>query len=83
MIEKVDELVEQNRYTLYPKNGNKTGVDRIELSINEITNRVDLRIFYDDNKIHNVTDMSILTKKEQDKLNRHTRRLNNIIKQSM
>lgn len=81
-MEKIKELIEQNRYTLYPINGQKTGIDRIELTINEITNRVDLRVYYDNEHIRNINECTVLTSAERDKLNRQTRRLNNIIKQS-
>lgn len=77
-MEKIRELVEENQYTLFPIHGQKTGIDKITLSINDITNRVDLNVFYTD-QVRVESKQAILTKAEQDKLSRHTRRLTTLI----
>lgn len=81
-MEKIRELVEENQYTLFPIHGQKTGIDKITLSINDITNRVDLKVYYTE-QAHIESKQPILTKAEQDKLSRHTRRLTTLIKRKL
>lgn len=76
---KIKEQIEQNKYSLWPRNGTVSGIEKVELVINEITNRVDMRLYHRENIGLN---HMYLDPDEQEQLNRHNKRLINNIKRS-
>ena len=74
---KIKELVEENKYSIWPRNVEQSGIEKIELVVNDITNRVDMRLYHRENIGLN---HKYLDSDEQQALNRNNRRLQNNIK---
>lgn len=77
---KVKELIEENRYSIWPRNVEKSGIEKIELSVNMITNQVDMHLYHRENIGLNHV---YLDPDEKVCLSRHTKRLQNNIKRKL
>ena len=74
---KIKELVEENKYSIWPRNVEKSGIEKIELTVNTITNQVDMRLYHRENIGLNHV---YLDDDEKIHLNQHTKRLQNNLK---
>ena len=76
-MQQIKEQIEENKYSLWPRNSKQSGIEKVELTINEITNCVDMRLYH--NEVVGINHV-YLDCDEQQRLNRQTKRLQNNLK---
>lgn len=76
MAQKINELVAENTYTIFPALAKQTGIEKIVAKISKITDTVVLDVFYSDNAVIQNKHVKVLTTDEVKALQRQVNRLN-------
>lgn len=77
---KIKEQIEENKYSLWPRNVDQSGIEKIELIANWITQQVEMRLYHRENVGLNHV---YLDEDERECIARHNRRLQNNIKREI
>ena len=75
MAQKINELVAENTYTIFPALAKQTGIEKIVAKISKITDTVVLDVFYSDNAVIQNKHAKVLTTDEVKALQRQVNRL--------